>query len=241
MSIEWPPTSGKVSTTASGKKVWVAAFRALGDDAGAAAVEAEKDWRHKYPKHAVALTERMCATPDACVAACVRGLAAVHETFATADALAASASDAAPFVSWRVGGSRATAPAALPVLPLADLRAWVEDGACEADVAERCEAVCDGDGALRPTTNDDTVFVVFGATSEMGPARTLLALGHTVLGVARAGNAAKWAPLVAFAAASAGTLVLPSVQETPRKPGVFRLWRPLSRSDSSRFGSFLDR
>ena len=33
----------------------------------------------------------------------------------------------------------------------------------------------------------------------------------------------------------------PSVEETPRKPGVFGLWRPLSRSDSSRFGSFLDR
>ena len=36
-------------------------------------------------------------------------------------------------------------------------------------------------------------------------------------------------------------VVVTSVQETPRKPGVFRLWRPLSRSDSSRFGSFLDR
>ena len=35
--------------------------------------------------------------------------------------------------------------------------------------------------------------------------------------------------------------VMASVQETPRKPGVFRLWRPVSRSDSSRFGSFLDR
>ena len=32
-----------------------------------------------------------------------------------------------------------------------------------------------------------------------------------------------------------------SVQETPRNPGVFGLWRPLSRSHSSRFGSFLDR
>ena len=36
-------------------------------------------------------------------------------------------------------------------------------------------------------------------------------------------------------------LVATSVQETPRKPGVFGLWRPLSRSHSSRFGSFLDR
>ena len=35
--------------------------------------------------------------------------------------------------------------------------------------------------------------------------------------------------------------VATSVQETPRKPGVFGLWRPLSQSDSSRFGSFLDR
>ena len=32
-----------------------------------------------------------------------------------------------------------------------------------------------------------------------------------------------------------------SVQETPRNPGVFGLWRPLSRPDSSRFGSFFDR
>ena len=32
-----------------------------------------------------------------------------------------------------------------------------------------------------------------------------------------------------------------SVQETPRKPGVFRLWRPVSRSIWVRFGSFLDR
>ena len=32
-----------------------------------------------------------------------------------------------------------------------------------------------------------------------------------------------------------------SVQETPRKPGVFRLWRPVSRSVWGRFGSFLDR
>ena len=45
------------------------------------------------------------------------------------------------------------------------------------------------------------------------------------------------APLDAVALRDAS----PSVQETPRKPGVFGLWRPLSRSHSSRFGSFLDR
>ena len=39
----------------------------------------------------------------------------------------------------------------------------------------------------------------------------------------------------------AGRLADDSVQETPRKPGVFELWRPLSRSNSSRFGSLLDR
>ena len=37
------------------------------------------------------------------------------------------------------------------------------------------------------------------------------------------------------------TAVAVSVQETPRKPGVFGLWRPLSRSHSSQFGSFLNR
>ena len=38
-----------------------------------------------------------------------------------------------------------------------------------------------------------------------------------------------------------GVFVVGGVQETLRKPGVFGLWRPLSRSDSSRFGYFLDR
>jgi hypothetical protein len=36
-------------------------------------------------------------------------------------------------------------------------------------------------------------------------------------------------------------LVATSVQDTPRIPGVFRLWRPVSRSVWVRFGSFLDR
>ena len=40
------------------------------------------------------------------------------------------------------------------------------------------------------------------------------------------------APLLSF-------LRLPAV--SPRNPGVLGLWRPLSRSDSSRFGSFLNR
>ena len=48
----WPTTAGgKASTTATGKQVWAAAARAMGADDLAAALEKEKDWRFKYPKH----------------------------------------------------------------------------------------------------------------------------------------------------------------------------------------------
>ena len=52
---------------------------------------------------------------------------------------------------------------------------------------------------------------------------------------------ATWAPRITSTTPVIREHVGSSVQETPRKPGVFGLWRPLSRSDSSRFGSFLDR
>ena len=55
-------------------------------------------------------------------------------------------------------------------------------------------------------------------------------------------NATKWPGLVISLMPEVGSASVPaSVQETPRKPGVFRLWRPLSRSNSSRFGYFLHR
>ena len=50
-----------------------------------------------------------------------------------------------------------------------------------------------------------------------------------------------WFPKLETRADVKARLALDSVQETPRNPGVFGLWRPLSRSDASRFGAFLDR
>ena len=73
--------------------------------------------------------------------------------------------------------------------------------------------------------------------ARVGSVRTLRALlkcGHDVRCSDRDGNQP-------IHAACRGGDVATSVQETPRKPGVFRLWRPVSRSIWVRFGSFLDR
>ena len=44
---------GRVSTTATAKLVWAAAARGV-DEELATAIEAETDWRHKYPQVRVA-------------------------------------------------------------------------------------------------------------------------------------------------------------------------------------------
>ena len=206
----WRTTAGgKASTTATGKQVWAAAARAMGADDLAAALEKEKDWRFKYPKHVVALCERMCASPAAAVDAARGGLAAAHAAFDTANVLAAATP---PLHSVLVAGS---GKAGEVKVPLASLDAWVAAGSCEADVAARCRSLCDEGGRLacEPSTRRSHAFVVLGATSEMGPARALLSLGCTVACVARAGSAAKWAPLVDFARSTSGVLVAPSRDE----------------------------
>eukprot|EP01051_Picozoa_sp_SAG22_P022859 SAG22_NODE_5650_length_978_cov_0.800910_1_plen_206_part_01 len=77
---------GRVSTTATAKQIWSAAASAGGGDSAAGlaladAIRRERDWRHNYPAHLVALESQGFASCDASIAAATSGLAEVRKQF----------------------------------------------------------------------------------------------------------------------------------------------------------------
>ena len=66
------------------------------------------------------------------------------------------------------------------------LRVWSEYGCMEPSAAHHASVICDHDNLVN-SINNKVVFVLLGATSAMGPAKSLLTIpGAHVLGVARA-------------------------------------------------------
>ena len=83
MSIRWRPASpsGRTSTIASGKLVWHTIATNLGEDVIASAIKDERDWRHKYGTHVVAISESLLRAPgETAVLAMEAALAAAHGT-----------------------------------------------------------------------------------------------------------------------------------------------------------------
>jgi hypothetical protein len=227
---------GAVSTTRTGKAIWRAAALAVGDGALAAAIDAEREWRHKYPRQLVALAERMAGSREAHLAGAAAGLAAFEAAFELISAdpshppanlhaavrarVARGPSEAFKAVAVRApaGAAPCVPAAALPgVNPLVLFARWTAYGVCEPSALDAARRVVGAAGATSGVLASH-VFVCVGATSEMGPARTLLALGGTVVAIARPG--ARLQALIAYARGegggappSAGTLIVPVAAE----------------------------
>ena len=212
-AFEWPKEleDNKVSTTKHGKRIFSAALRALGKQDVIKRMEAEKDWRHKYGGYMEELAEAMAASPEAARKAAMAGLTAVHSAF---ESTAKMAKPGRAFETVVVEGSGGGADGVM--VDVAQVQAWADHGACEQGVVTRCEAMSNSDAGLRVPDRvlgeRGNAFVVLGATSEMGPTKTLLTLGCTVVAIARKGaevGSTKWKDLLAFAKASPGTLIAP--------------------------------
>ncbi|KAJ1445555.1 hypothetical protein M885DRAFT_626074 [Pelagophyceae sp. CCMP2097] len=228
--VQFPVTNAATaerSTTVTGKRVWAAVANALGDAALAARIASERDWRYGYAKHvkAVAAATLRASAKDA-VAASNTGLATVNAQLEfVRDGKTTSIPDAvatykAPVFSTATikGGAQLPAESLRIGVPLAgrelwgaslvlQLEAWVRSGEMEADTAATLTSVISAPGRLDLR---DKCFVVFGASSEVGPCRHLLRLGATVaaVGTRRAG---RWAKLIAFARSTPGTMLVPVV------------------------------
>jgi len=89
-------------------------------------------------------------------------------------------------------------------------QSFVADGQAEPSFASSIQEVVDSNHL---DTIRGKVFILIGATSEMGPTQALLRLGATVIALARPASArdpTKWSKLVATAAASPGEMVYPT-------------------------------
>ena len=222
-------------TTGPAKSVWAAAALGLGNEEGAAlAAEllAEKDWRHKYAKHAVRLAELQSVAPPArCVASCEAGLTAAAETlqWLSEDGSCVSLRDAmnAPGRAFRTAivrggggeeGEGSAKGAARSIgrererlfgdAAIARARGWAEDGCVEPDVVDALESLKARNDDWAGDDFGDTLFALLGGTSELCPLIPLLRLGAHVAVVAREG--AKLEEAVSVAARSErGTLYVP--------------------------------
>lgn len=204
----------------------------------AAALLDEPDWRHTYDEHLTRLAElQSTASPDACVRSCRAGLDALHDTFEyiRGDDVATlrealSRPDDGPALATAVvrGAGPKPEPALVPV-PFRDpnpadptstrhvfegadavtlARRWANDGAVEPDVPLALDAVHANAARWTAADLEDIVFVLLGGTSELCPAKPLLARGASVAVVAR--GSARLRAIAEYAAASpGGTLYLP--------------------------------
>ncbi len=222
------PTSGRRSTTATGRAVVADALRAT-DPMGAASAARETSWRQGYLPHFRRLVEAGLTSDAAAVAIARDGLDSLHsrlrwsdgaEEVALADAFADALEspgrqvDAAGLGHETIRGE-GTPDRTLSV-PYAGgrlsgdalrrrLDAWVEAGTVEPTCAEAVGAVIDNPDWL--DLSDRTV-VVLGAAAEMGPLRTLLRWGADVAAVDLP-RKDLWERLVGDIRRSAGSVTAP--------------------------------
>ena len=216
--------TGKRSTTPTAKAILSAAI-GVADGAAARALLHEKDsaWRFGYTSHFVAHAELLASSAASCVAMARGGLAETHRLFEfgrDGRTLPLSvAMDGATFpgtfetgVIEGVGapGGELTVPylgrdyAGAELLAL--LRDQAEKGTCDSSVGDAIARLQQQPQWL-DLSDKPFVFVLIGATSEMGPLRFLLEHGAHVVAIARPSG--KWAGLLETARQSAGTLTYP--------------------------------
>ena len=215
--VQFPKTSerGDRSTTVTGKAAWRGLAAELGAADVARAIDWEGNWRANYGRHVVAVAEALAAAPvDAAAEACDKTLADLSDAFefvrdgATTTGLRAALAryDEPKLETFIVQGRGKAGDVAVGALRGAALDAKFDDMAAAGELSP------DAAATLKKLPKDLALhgrcFVVFGASSEVGPCRRLLERGATVLAVARK-NVKKWAALIAYARTTAGTLYVP--------------------------------
>lgn len=198
------PSTGRRSTTTTGRSVVADALRAV-DPVGAASAERETNWRQGYLPHFRRLVEAGLVNPEAARTIARDGLRSLHERMRwlgpAGETPLAAAFDEPAFDEPAGGASAADLgsetvrgqgrPDRTLSVPYAGerlsgdalrrrLAAWADEGMIEPSCAEAVGSVIDNPDWL--DLSDRTV-VVLGAAAEMGPLRSLLRWGADVAAV----------------------------------------------------------
>lgn len=216
---------GGRSTTAVAKKIWAAALQGH-NDAGARAVWAETNWRREYPRHCGAVGAASLKSAGAALAIAKQGLAAVYEAFeferggeSKKFSEAFEQLRSGSFGTGRVEGTGAlltepSVPYKGQSLTGAALQRRIRDmatlGSMEMSCADAIDRLVRGGGKAMDLRGK--YFVLLGAGSEMGPTRTLLECGATVVAI-RTRRPQAWRETCEMAEATAGTLIYPTRED----------------------------
>lgn len=222
VGVVWPDVNGAVSTTITGKHIWQAAAAAV-DPKLSTSIQAEKNFRHQYPKHVLALTDLGAASSENALAIATAGLDAVAESFAfvkpdgsrvTMAQAMKTPSTTTKLHTGTVNGEVAVAQSLdIPgnqsrTDGLVLLQELAVRGSCEPDVATSVNTITSMSAAKLKSLLDTHVFVLLGGTSEMGPYLPLVKLGATVVVVSRC-NSKLSALVKAARTTAAGPVVFP--------------------------------
>jgi hypothetical protein len=210
--------NGKRSTTKAGMEIVAAALGAASSADGKRA-RGEKNWRKNYRQYFERMTAAGVESAENARAIAQSGLSAVYKQFEFERAgqchpLAAAMtvySDAL-FETGIIHGTGKPQPLTIPYKKKklsddtlrAQLRDWQRRGIIEESHAAAVMRVIDNSDWLAALP----AFVLMGAGAEIGPYRTLLDMGATVIAV-DLDRADIWERLISTARQSAGTLIFP--------------------------------
>ncbi len=210
--------NGKRSTTSAGMEIVAAALGAA-SSADSKRARNEANWRKNYRQYFERMTEAGVESADNARAIAQSGLSAVYRLFeferdGQCQPLAAAMSryDQPLFETGIIHGTGSPRPLTIPYKKKTlsgdslrtQLQEWQQRGIVEESHAAAVMRVMDN-----PTWIDELpAFVLMGAGAEIGPYRTLLEMGATVIAV-DLNRAAVWERLISTARQSAGTLIFP--------------------------------
>lgn len=225
--IQFPVTGKKLgkdgkprrSTTDTAKQIWAAAMKAAGGDA--TKLVREKNWRYEYVPHVLATIEEGIKTGKS-VEAARAALEMAYKKF-----IFPQENPKAPVAAAYVRGASSECAALDEIeIPhqdgtlkgdklLDEMRSWSEYGCIESSAPAEIERAFRnrGGASLKALCGEHTVFLCLGATSELGPLKTLLAMGAEVMAISRPG-VAKWKKLCEHAKETSGTLIVPLMGAT---------------------------
>lgn len=216
----WPLVSGRVSTTVTTKECLAHSLWNVDPDA-ADKVLGEKRWRDNYVAHFINHVKASATSSETALTIASNGLNYVYSHFGfERDGVVGGLMEAMRcplpnfFTTVEIQGELGSAKQEFQV-PYhgklggsafrVQLDQWVADGIIEPSAADAAWSTA---SASFKEQRSSHAFVVFGAGAAMGPARTLLELGFTVVAI-DLDRSAIWQSLVQFARKSCGTLIVP--------------------------------
>ena len=217
-----------VRSTDAAKACLAACMRASGDGQSAALCEQEVDWRSNYYLHFLKANELMLKrSPQKAIDMCFAGLKECRSVFGVDGTSLAQIETGwqynrddisqPTFLAEVIVGTGARTQFACPIgrdssknlYELVEtLRELVHKGAAEPSVVKSIERLCANESWLDGKSTNH-VFAVLGAGSQMGPARTLLSMGCTVIAIDLDGRPQLWEKLIEHAKSTNGTLIMP--------------------------------